>query len=253
MFVQELHLNGFIDPESVVELGNQTVNIDANTAAELEYTHGNGVSAEMFYRSVFGYKRYYCIDTNGRDQAIDLDINEYLNREIYSDDFVAHFDGATLVTNNGTGEHVFDQRAVFALCHDLCIVDGVMVHILPFINWINHSFYSYHPLFFIDLAQSNGYTLLALSVGNRWGKAVDLLKGGLAECVKQLKPKTKSSHLSRAISEVMSDEKDRSGAAFPNVMVCAALRKNSDAPFRVPFQAKYIPDIANKEVNSRYR
>ena len=43
-----------------------------------------------------------------------------------------------LVINNGTGEHVFNQHALFLNFHNLTKINGIMLNILPFIDWINH-------------------------------------------------------------------------------------------------------------------
>ena len=42
-----------------------------------------------------------------------------------------------------------------------------MLHILPFIDWINHGFYNFNPIFFADLAASNEYEIVKMSFANR--------------------------------------------------------------------------------------
>ena len=53
--------------------------------------------------------------------------------------------------------------------HNFCSVGGVMLHILPFIDWINHGFYSFHPIIFGDMASSNNYKIKKMSFANRDG------------------------------------------------------------------------------------
>ncbi len=90
-----------------------------------------------------------------------------LNRDLAADyDFHATFD---LVTNLGTGEHVFDQRRVFENIHNLTKPGGLMLHVMPFVNWINHGFYNFNPVLYADLAAANDYGILRLGVANKGG------------------------------------------------------------------------------------
>ena len=43
------------------------------------------------------------------------------------------------------------------LAHTLCKVGGVMLHVLPFVNYLNHGFFSFNPILFHDLAAANSY------------------------------------------------------------------------------------------------
>src|SRR5207248_7626298 len=113
-----------------------------------------------------GFSSYDAIDVNTTYGSIPMDLNRDL-AEHYQ--FTQSYD---LVTNIGTGEHIFDQRAVFRNVHQLTNVGGVMLHILPFVNWINHGFYNFHPILFVDLAAANDYEIVKLSVANRWGYEV---------------------------------------------------------------------------------
>ena len=38
-----------------------------------------------------------------------------------------------------------------------------MLNILPFIDWINHGFYNFNPIF-ADLAASNNYEIIKISL-----------------------------------------------------------------------------------------
>ena len=56
--------------------------------------------------------------------------------------------------------------------YELCEKNGLMMHIVPFIGYINHAFYNYPPLFFIDLASANNYDIIKLSLANRTGDEI---------------------------------------------------------------------------------
>ena len=80
-----------------------------------------------------------------------------------------------LVINNGTGEHIFDQYSLFKNIHNLCNLNGLMLHILPFIDWINHGFYNFHPIFFADLSAANDYEIIKLSMADRNGNEIEYI------------------------------------------------------------------------------
>ena len=175
---------------SVVELGNQTFGIGdkllrlvvaeaaagarAVDVARLESLIGLSEEerrprTEDFYQAL-GFRRYVAIDVNSRYGSLIMDLNTDLG-ETYG--FCETFD---LVTNNGTGEHVFDQRAVFENVHNLTATGGVMLHVMPFVNWLNHGFYNFNPVLFVDLAAANAYEVLKLSMADKTGfeQVVDL-------------------------------------------------------------------------------
>jgi hypothetical protein len=45
-----------------------------------------------------------------------------------------------------------------------------MINVLPFISWLNHGFYTYHPVLFRDLAYANNYAWKFFWIGNNEGK-----------------------------------------------------------------------------------
>jgi hypothetical protein len=254
-------------PADVVELGNQTFKarpgdcdrvasllsrrstpFDAAQLAAIDARVGaeRDASTADFYRAL-GYSSYRAIDVNGRYGSLVMDLNRNLAAQYgYRESF-------GLVTNNGTGEHVFNQAAVFENAHALCRAGGSMVHVLPFFNYLNHGFFAFNPILFHDLAAVNGYALLRLSIASNHGLeigtdgdpyvltrdelqercAVDgSLRGSLQHLLGLGKPGKRSRRaLSMALRRVMRDG--------PNVSVVAVLRKTVDAPFQTPIQGMY--------------
>lgn len=266
---------------SVVELGNQTFKprpgdidrvvallrdrramFDAALLDQIAARDGDALAASTqdFYRAL-GLARYCAIDVNARYGSLVMD----LNRDLASHyDFRERFD---LVTNNGTSEHVFNQAGVFANAHALCSPRGVMLHVLPFFNYLNHGFFSYNPILFHDLAAANGYEVCRLSIASNHGIeigdggptavlsreeiqarcAVDgSLKGSLAHLLRLGKRRKRGNRpLSAALRRVM--------AAGPNVGVVAALRKLDDRPFQFPIQGMYGgSNIDDSELRTAY-
>ena len=123
-------LNGSGD---VCELGNQ------------RYTADSLFSTTKSFYLANGYRSYLALDVNTKKDAIICD----LNRSVKEQGIDRQFD---LVTNNGTGEHIFDQRMVFQNTHDLCKTGGIILNCLPLSPWINHGFYNYKPIFFMEFS-----------------------------------------------------------------------------------------------------
>lgn len=124
---------------SVCELGDQEM-----CGAE------KGVSSRGWYASL-GCGRYVSIDGNGR-----ATITADLNRPVTLDE---RFD---LVTDFGTGEHIFDQAQVWRTLHDLVKRGGLIAFDRPAQGYDKHCFYLANECLFRDLAAANHYEVLRL-------------------------------------------------------------------------------------------
>lgn len=235
-----------------------------------------------FYRAL-GFTRYVAIDVNEKFGSVMMDLNKDLAADYgYSERF-------SLVTNNGTGEHVFNQYMVFKNVHELCRPNGLMVHSVPFINWVNHGFYSFHPGLYSDLAAANGYGIELIGFADRAGKGVvgeprggggdqrkqilydelriplqevlaksDFrmlsLSRGIGALVAAAIERRRSSGRKRQASLVLTRALARSLRRAParKLLVFAMLRKRSDAAFRTPFQGIYSEDIGDAAIKADY-
>lgn len=218
---------------SVVELGNQTLK---NSKARGLIYQRFGIQPPMheltstkdWYLSL-GFSRYLAIDVNTERDAVAMDLNLDIG-DHYG--FREQFD---LVTNNGTGEHVFNQYMVFKNMHDLCRVGGFMVHVLPFYRWVDHGFYNYNPNLFACLAHANQYDLRGLWIATNDTAIVHKLDPGNLGRQKGF----------RHTLDLDSWDRD------PTVV--AIMKKTHDATFRVPIQFMYGGDnIASDEIAERY-
>ena len=127
-----------------------------------------------------------------------------------------------------------------------------MLHVLPFVNYLNHGFFSFNPILFHDLAAANGYDIVRLSIASNHGIEIGgsdsaaLSRAELQErCSVDGSAKGSLSHLlhlgrsgkrtrrplSMALRRVMKDG--------PNVSVVAVLRRQTDASFQFPIQGMY--------------
>lgn len=136
-FIRALPLpNGF----SVCELGDQYI------------THGTRRLAAEFYREL-GCKRYEAIDANGRG-TFTHDLNVKWTHE--------HWLPFDLVTDFGTGEHVFNQAQVWRTLHVLVKPGGFIVFDRPASGYPEHGFYNIHETLLLDIAEANRYDVRRL-------------------------------------------------------------------------------------------
>lgn len=280
------------DLKTVIELGNQRfvatddclkslVNLSVVSVEFLQKIKNmkkverHPLTAE-FYQSL-GFDQYNAIDVNTKFGSLAMDLN-YNLKEKY--DFDQTFD---MVTNVGTGEHIFNQCAVFENIHQLTKVGAVMIHVAPFLGWVNHGFYNYHPFFYLDLAQANGYDVLVLGVSDRLGKGMlfqnnfsdhDVLENQVNVSLDTLlshanfKALGKISSVRLAVNKMkhrmgMLETPYLDGQEFAlrlsrmwrqskDLLVFSILKKKKDTDFVVPMQGSYVSHIESDEIKEKY-
>ncbi|MDJ0942200.1 MAG: hypothetical protein QNJ30_01955 [Kiloniellales bacterium] len=277
---------------SVLELGNQTFNsstdaldsviersqgrahIDLKGLKELRSSldTSDKQSAAGYYRCL-GFSQYEAIDINDTYGSKVMDLNKDV-REAYG--FTSTYD---LVTNNGTGEHIFDQASVLRNMHNMTKANGIMVHVMPMLNYVNHGFYCFHPSLYYSLARANRYHLLCLALANRRGAGVATELDGGAEKLPSFLLEGGSISLSTMLGKARFENerrypllkrlrrgllgRGRSGnelgdvihslvRRFKNVLIVAVLRKVSDEAFQPPIQTLYADDFSDPEMQSGY-
>jgi len=120
---------------SVCELGDQGM---CGTARQL---------AKDWYLQL-GCGRYVSIDGNGRGT-----LTADLNLPVKLDPF-------DLVTDFGTGEHIFDQAQVWRTLHDLTKRGGHIAFDRPAQGYQKHCYYLVNDCLFHDIADANGYDFI---------------------------------------------------------------------------------------------
>lgn len=218
---------------TVLELGNQTLK---NSKARGEvYTALNikpptDLSSTKDWYLSLGFDRYLAVDVNTERDAVAMDLNVDI---VKTYQFHDQFD---LVTNNGTGEHVFNQYMVFKNAHDLCRTGGFMIHVLPFYRWVDHGFFNYNPNLFPCLANQNGYELRELWIASsdtQYLHRLDVNNLGRSKGY-------------RGKLNLDSWESDP--------MVAAVFRKVNDASFEIPIQHMYGGEnISDDSIAGKYR
>jgi len=275
---------------TVIELGNQTlrasdrvlgeiidrskghdsINVDGLKALISQGASARGKRAADYYR-LLGFSDYTAIDVNELYGSIVMDLNKDL-RESY--DYRETYD---LVTNNGTGEHVFNQDAIYRNTHQLTKCNGIMIHVQPFIDYVNHGFFSIHPNHYHALAVANDYEILAIGVSNRDGHGLISYGSELNHWASGPGPilvrETRVS-LGVLLSEAKTlargprgwirrfagkPEARRFGAEIrrlqrqnPRLLCFSIMRKRGDSAFRIPIQTLYEDAVEDDGLKVEY-
>ena len=248
--------NYIFDPNpEALDLGSQTASIDSLFISNLinknlslknlqkqnleKLSNKKNFSTKEYFQSI-GFKDYKSIDINGAYESLQFDLNKNISTTYNFDD---KYD---LVINNGTGEHVFNQHALFLNFHNLTKINGIMLNILPFIDWINHGFYNFNPIFFADLAASNNYQILKISLANRDGAELKLDGSDFSILFEQIKPNRNDSKFNKMIEIA----KEKIGK---NILLVVASKKLSNDSFKIPLQGKYLSDISNLKTDYNFQ
>jgi SAM-dependent methyltransferase len=216
---------------TVCELGNQTLKNAKQRRTIYKRMGLKGVepaSVREWYLSM-GFSDYVAIDVNQERDSIAMDLNLDL-QEHYG--YTNTFD---LVTNNGTGEHVFDQLNVFRNTHNLCKQGGAMIHCLPCFRWLDHGFYNFNPNLFTALATANHYRVSHLWLAQNNMDQLAELDPGVLHRVETMR------------GDLFLDTWER------DVSIVAISWKTKSDQFRLPIQELYGGDnIDSQEIASRY-
>jgi SAM-dependent methyltransferase len=164
--------------------------------------------ADIFWQVFLGPDTYAAIDMDGVDaRAHKFDLNEPVPLK-------EQFD---VVCNFGTAEHVFNVYQVFKTIHELTKPGGWMLHGLPFQGWVDHGFYSFHPTFFFDLAETNHYASAVFFYAEVSPLRIVAVKG----------------------RDTLHEMVER-GEIGANAMLFTAFRRPlGDGPFKAPMQGYY--------------
>lgn len=139
---------------SVCELGDQ-----------LYRANEKRLPARYWYQEN-GCGEYTAIDADGMG-TLCADLNRPLPANIGTFD---------LVTDFGTGEHIFNQAQVWMTMHEITRNGGHIAFDRPKTGWPNHGFYNINDCLILDIAAANDYTVVHMATNPYPGKG-DMLCG----------------------------------------------------------------------------
>jgi hypothetical protein len=179
---------------------------DSRSLEELDSFLAGNPSARDLYENL-GLE-YAAIDTDRAHGSIFLDLNY--------DKLPAEFHGKFgMVTNYGTLEHLLNQTNGFEICHVATRPGGYIFHLFPFLGYLDHGFFSFHPNLIYALAAANDY-----SVEGMW---------------LNLNPAQHEILVPFSVDVIKRLRLDFDTA----VALIVLLKKNTDHAFQVPYQPVY--------------
>ena len=160
--------------QKVLELGAQQL-----------YRHVSdwGHYADSFYKSI-GVKEYKCIDTNGDNNAIKLDLSKNITKKD-----IDNYE-ADLITNFGTLEHTGNFYQGLKNIHNLASEDTIIIHEVPETgSWEDHGDTYIDTSFFKEFVKKQeGYSLLNV---DRYPAQQNKKNGWLVQAVILVEKKSK--------------------------------------------------------------
>jgi len=231
----ELWQRGFFrNLKSVVEMGSQELHLTQadfegllRTASVPNYRKDHfphletwpaqpRCSSKPLYE-LLGVERYSCIDLNGEQGAVQLDLNVPLED-------VSRYAQCDLVTDYGNNEHVFNVAEAYRTMHRLCTEHGIMI-IEQAVHGGN-GYFTFDLSFFEGIAAANRYKILFSSY---------VITG-------QTKTRTGSVdqfHIP-ASRELLSAV---DWAKVAHVSICYVFQKQSGVDFQYPYQGHYLSEV----------
>lgn len=208
--------------KSVCEFGNQRLD---------RTLQDTGIDTTKHWYASKEILDYTALDVNEKMGAVITDLNYEVDV-----DGLGQFD---LVTNNGTGEHLFNQAMVFKNAHDLCKVGRIMLHIMPFTPWFNHGFFNYNPILFRDIAAANKYGWLFFWITDRVRDPVDLPTEYRGWPFIEKRPHKLLMYVTK-------------GQWNTDIYLVVAWQKMSLNEFKLPLQGKYLKDVDDDGLEKTY-
>lgn len=152
-----------LPPDELAALPLRWMRMTSPTVLEL----GNKKNKTGLYRDWYERQgmKYICLDYNGEDGAIPLDMRYALTPEDIHPDYAAGF---PLVTNFGFTEHVDGQMACWSNVHDFVQPGGFLAICMPLMpEWKGHGLWMPTPDWYREFANLNGYHIEFQKVWDR--------------------------------------------------------------------------------------
>jgi hypothetical protein len=153
-----------------------------------------------------------------------------------------------LVINCGTLEHVIHQYKALTFIHDVLKVGGFWFEQPPSIGFLNHGYYNYNPLFYLDMAAANAYELLEAWYSHAGGYPLTDVRFPIIAMDKIDQPAEREKAMRKPFTEGETRKPEMGMSYNFNV----ALKKTVDAPLRLPLEVRTTHGPVGKNVGKQY-
>jgi hypothetical protein len=153
-----------------------------------------------------------------------------------------------LVINCGTLEHVVHQYRALNFIHDVLKVNGIWFDQPPSIGFLNHGYFNYNPLFYLDLAAANRYDLLQAWYSHACSYPVTDVRFPVVD-TNHLDEETERA---KARKKPFSEDQERPTEQALSYNFNTIMRKTVDAPLRLPREIRTTHGPVGSAVEANY-
>lgn len=158
---------GVLQGDTILQLGKQGVLFNTHTLKRYAALHNVSLEGNIPPQSGFidditlfkalGFKNVHSLDYSDFEKADILwDLNEPIDPKYYGQ-FDVIYDGGAL-------EHVFNVPQVFKNIHHLLKENGLIIHVSPSHNHVDHGFYMFSPQLFNEYYTTNQYQIVTAQI-----------------------------------------------------------------------------------------
>ena len=153
---------------SICQLGRQDISLSVKKTQEIahlfssnsdildHYIFKNGggefITDNLLFKSI-GFEHVDSLDASGYEGAtviydLNLPVPSYL------------YEKYDVIFNGGTLEHIFNVPQCLQNIHAMLKPGGLIIHMSPTSNYVDHGFYMFSPTFFFDYYSANNYEII---------------------------------------------------------------------------------------------
>jgi hypothetical protein len=168
-----------------------------------------------------------------------------LNVDTAPREWLKNFD---FILNCGTLEHVIHQYKALSFIHNVLNVGGVWFDQPPSVGFLNHGYYNYNPLFYLDMAAANKYELVEAWYSHAGGYPVTDVRFPILDVDKL----DQESERLKARRKPFTESEKRPEEQALSYNFNAAMLKTMDAPLRLPLEVRTTHGPVGRNVQSYY-
>jgi hypothetical protein len=168
-----------------------------------------------------------------------------LNRDAPPSKWVNQFD---MVINCGTLEHVIHQYNAISFIHAVIKTGGLWFEQPPSVGFLNHGYFNYNPLFYLDVGKANGYELLQGWYSPAGMYPVTDIRFPVVSVDKLHEPAERQKALKKPFSDTATRPEEQAASYNFNCL----MRKTQHAPLRLPLEIRTTHGPVGKEVENSY-
>ena len=154
---------------TICQLGRQTILVSTDKIRKVAKSFGvdsKATSEELPWTG--NADDVYLFETLGYDKVESIDADNFENASYVMDfnlevpdEFHNRFDA---IYDGGTMEHIFNLPQVLKNIHKMLKPGGMIMHLSPSHNHVDHGFYMFSPTFFYDYYKANNYEIVRTNI-----------------------------------------------------------------------------------------